>query len=322
MADKENPVVSVIIPVYNAGKEIEAAVHNLQRQEYKNIEIILVDDGSVDISYQVCCALADKDERIKVFHKSNGGIASARNYGLNKSSGKYIIMIDQDDVLKAGALAHTIPLLEKTECDVAFFKHVEKSKAGIKDPYPRFPSGILARKLAKEALFSRRFYGNVWNMIVSKNLVFRENLEFNESYRVIDDLDFVYRVLSKCKKALFIPEVFYVWENREGSESHRNYAGPAEDIMALCRHIFTDEHEVNSALTVAFCVDRLLAYLKIMQLTDPENLLNDQLKQEITMYDYKSSLVNAEVPLEMRLKIALYKVGILIPALRYFGRIW
>ena len=91
------PLISVIVPVYNVEKYLENCVNTLVKQTYRNIEILLINDGSTDKSGWLCEELAQKDERIKVFHKPNGGLSDARNYGVEKANGEYIGFVDSDD---------------------------------------------------------------------------------------------------------------------------------------------------------------------------------------------------------------------------------
>lgn len=110
-----NPLISVIIPVYNAGKYFNHCIQSIIEQSYKNLEIIIVDDGSNDGTSLLCDEFEKKDNRIKVIHKDNGGAASARNTGLDNASGKYIGFIDADDYLDSDA--YEIMLSELIEND-------------------------------------------------------------------------------------------------------------------------------------------------------------------------------------------------------------
>ena len=93
--------ISIIIPVYNVEKYLDECINSIVFQEYRNLEIVLVDDGSPDKSPQICDEWAQKDSRIKVIHKENGGVSSARNIGLQHASGDYITMLDSDDWITA-----------------------------------------------------------------------------------------------------------------------------------------------------------------------------------------------------------------------------
>lgn len=92
-------LVSIIVPVYNVEKYLKECIESIINQSFSNLEIILVDDGSTDESGNICDDFLNKDKRIKVFHKTNGGLSDARNYGINNSSGKYITFVDSDDLI-------------------------------------------------------------------------------------------------------------------------------------------------------------------------------------------------------------------------------
>ena len=101
-------LVSVIVPVYNVGKYVGDCIESLITQSYKNIEIILVDDGSTDDSGRICDAYADKDCRIKVIHKENGGLSDARNVGIDSATGVYYSFVDGDDFLKEDTISQMV----------------------------------------------------------------------------------------------------------------------------------------------------------------------------------------------------------------------
>ena len=94
---KENIKVSIIVPIYNVEKYVRTCVNSLISQTYNNIEIILVDDGSKDKSGSICNEFAQQDKRIRVIHKKNGGLSSAREAGINHASGEYVMIVDGDD---------------------------------------------------------------------------------------------------------------------------------------------------------------------------------------------------------------------------------
>ena len=96
---KENEKVSVILPVYNGEKYIKETIKSILQSEYRNIEVLIIDDGSTDNSLIYCQQLQQQDDRICIYSKENGGTVSARNYGISKASGKYLCFCDQDDIV-------------------------------------------------------------------------------------------------------------------------------------------------------------------------------------------------------------------------------
>ena len=114
----EQPLISIIVPVYNAEQYLDKCVDSIVNQTYTNLEIILVDDGSPDNCGAICDEYAKKDSRIKVIHKSNGGLSSARNAGLDNSTGEYIGFIDSDDVIEPEMYEKMLKNIQNTNADV------------------------------------------------------------------------------------------------------------------------------------------------------------------------------------------------------------
>ncbi|MBO4897377.1 MAG: glycosyltransferase [Clostridia bacterium] len=122
------PKISIIIPVYNAGKYINECVDSIINQTFRDFELILVDDGSADNSGKICDDYAEKDSRIKVIHKENGGQAIARNKGLKIATGEYICFVDADDAVNPNMLEYLYEAAEKTKSKIVFCGYTETDK--------------------------------------------------------------------------------------------------------------------------------------------------------------------------------------------------
>ncbi|MBR3002612.1 MAG: glycosyltransferase [Clostridia bacterium] len=129
MNDSE-PLVSIIIPVYNTEKYVERCIQSVEKQDYNNLEIIVVDDGSTDNSLTICKKIAQNDSRIKLIHKENQGAGFARNTGLDNASGKYVMFIDSDDYILQGCIKRIVEIAEKGNFDVVKFGTI-KGKENI-----------------------------------------------------------------------------------------------------------------------------------------------------------------------------------------------
>lgn len=142
--------VSIIVPIYNIEKYIERCVKSIQKQTYENIEIICVDDGSKDRSGEILDELAKNDERLIVLHKKNGGLSSARNYGMKRATGEYIVFVDGDDYIDSNCISTLIDIASD-KYDIVMFPYIrEFSKKSIKTHL-----GILAEhSLTGDELFS------------------------------------------------------------------------------------------------------------------------------------------------------------------------
>ena len=139
--------ISIVVPVYNAEKELPACVESIFRQSFSDWELLLIDDGSRDGSPGLCDRLAERDLRIRVYHKENGGVSSARNLGIYKAEGEYLIFVDSDDTLFAEALADLYQRLISKVGDASFvyldefdaFYHYEMSENVIRFFKQRYP---------------------------------------------------------------------------------------------------------------------------------------------------------------------------------------
>ena len=119
MSNYGNELISIIVPVYNVEQYLEKCVCSIINQTYKNLEIILVDDGATDSSGNMCDELAKSDNRIKVYHKENGGLSDARNYGVERATGEYIGFVDSDDYIDSEMYEKLYEAIKKEDVDVA-----------------------------------------------------------------------------------------------------------------------------------------------------------------------------------------------------------
>ncbi|MBD5537240.1 MAG: glycosyltransferase [Lachnospiraceae bacterium] len=213
-------LISVIVPVYNVEKYLSKCIETIINQTYKNLEIILVDDGATDKSGTICEEYAHKDARIRVIHKENGGLSDARNAGLSVATGKYISFIDSDDWIAADMYEHLHAVIVYEEADLTFgvIERVSgKSSYNISDGsqivvtgkdildsfiYPSRKPHIL--KSACDKLYRRSIIGDT---------------RFIKGVHG-EDGPFTLEILSKCKKCVFVGRaVYYYLDTREESIS-------------------------------------------------------------------------------------------------------
>ena len=121
-------LISVIVPVYRVEKYLERCVKSILSQTYKNLEVILVDDGSPDQCPAICDACAEKDARVKVIHQENKGLSGARNAGIDAASGEYLAFVDSDDYVSPHFIEELYQLLQDTGCAIVIIAHMNKAK--------------------------------------------------------------------------------------------------------------------------------------------------------------------------------------------------
>ena len=180
--------ISIIVPIYNVETYLRACVQSLIDQTYPNIEILLVDDGSTDNSGKICDELAEQDSRICVFHKPNGRTASARNLGVSKASGEYLLFIDPDDWFDLQTVERLVAEIEKTKADVVRFNYVREY-----DGYSQNNENFLLKNQVYE--------GEEYNTLLRRNL----GLIGNE-LRYIEHFNFFASVCFACYRKSIIVE--------------------------------------------------------------------------------------------------------------------
>lgn len=206
-------MISVIIPVYNVEAYLEMCVNSICRQTYQNLEIILVNDGSTDCSGLICDKLAQADNRIKVIHKKNGGLSSARNTGLDMAHGEFISFVDSDDTIHPKMMEVLLSLIKNK--DIAICGHQEVK---IDHPSKRIMSLRKDETLTQNELWHEifcRLNNAVWNKLYRKNLI--GCLRFSKELLHGEDLIFNLNYLCVCKSGAINRTELYNYLKREGS---------------------------------------------------------------------------------------------------------
>lgn len=219
--------ISAIVPVYNAEAYIRELIESLQNQTLRNIEIILIDDGSPDNSGKICDQYAASDNRIRVIHKANGGVGAARNDGLDAASGDWLYFCDADDYLEQNALEILVTTGEQEKADVVFgdINIIRGNKAELMH-FHRQAFVSDERKIMDQlcmTVFGRAYcymppesgpagscYGGPWNKIVRRTLLERENFRFDLTVKgICDDLLYSMHLFATADKVAYVPEVIY-----------------------------------------------------------------------------------------------------------------
>lgn len=202
-------LISVIIPVYNCEKYLHRCLDSILKQSYRDIEVILVDDGSTDYSLSICKDYQNKDTRFKVFHKENGGPSSARNYGLDRCNGDYIVFVDSDDYLSINYLQELYDAMIKNNAEVVFCAYdTEYSNKEVKSGY-LFPQGEYDYK--NNCFDGMYMPFVVWSMMIHRSCINnkRKKIRFEENITYLEDYLFNINVLLISKKNIGINEVLY-----------------------------------------------------------------------------------------------------------------
>lgn len=208
----DKPLISVIVPVYKAEAYLEKCVNSIRNQTYRNLEIILVDDGSPDKCGEMCDAFAEKDSRIRVFHKKNGGQSSARNLGLDNMTGEYVGFVDSDDWIETDMYEHLYELIEQNNAQIA--------ACGMQCDYPsgnvvyfnlNYPKSTDIELLTKidalrELTFAQKITNSPCDKLFNKEVF--QNIRMCEGH-VFEDFEIMPRCISKADLISYDPKPLY-----------------------------------------------------------------------------------------------------------------
>lgn len=215
------PKVSVIIPVYNAEKYLHKCVDSVINQTLDDIEIILVDDGSTDNSPVICDDYERKHDNIKVFHKENGGLSSARNMGMDKATGEYIGFVDSDDYIAPEMYEKLYHASKKLGCDMAICNYqVVKDSNMLSIGKIEFPENRRVNQNEVRTLMQtsnkRGFLWFVWKSIYKRDLLQQNGVRFIEG-NIIEDTPFNMEAMLCSEGIVFFNEPLYYYEQTDNS---------------------------------------------------------------------------------------------------------
>jgi glycosyltransferase involved in cell wall biosynthesis len=222
MEDYMNELISVIVPVYNVEPYLDRCIGSIVNQTYKNLEIILVDDGSTDDSGKICDQWKEKDSRIKVIHKKNGGLSDARNTGMKQMTGKYVAFVDSDDWIEVSMYERMIKMIKKSHADICECGFQRKSSEKEKTIQATEQKKIIMdKKAALEAVVTQKIEPVVWNKLYKRVKI--ENIMFQVG-KYNEDEFWTYLAVDKIQKMIQIPDVLYNYFQRADSIINTSYS--------------------------------------------------------------------------------------------------
>lgn len=195
--------ISVIVPIYNTEQYLSRCLNSILSQSFTDFELLLIDDGSTDGSGIICDSYADRDGRIRVFHKENGGVSSARNVGLKEAKGEWICCVDSDDKLLTGGLQTMVDCISD-EVDMVMAGYFELVGETLQKDTTSFGGdGIIAQNKALLMMYPSAdlpYMGYSWGKLFKRNLVLERNLSFDEHIKIKEDTLFVVEYLCGIRK--------------------------------------------------------------------------------------------------------------------------
>ena len=300
------PLVSVIVPVFNVEKYIDRCIESLVNQTYPNIEILLIDDGSTDSSGRICDTWGGRDERIRVFHKENGGLSDARNYAINRVRGQYITCVDSDDAVHPSYVKTLVDVRSKATGKVIVgCAHIIKSEtkervsAHVSESLKYYPE----REALKSALYHKvvdvSAWGKLYEVDLFKDIRYPKGKLFEDVYIFAD-------LLNKCDGYIFINKPLYYYYKRKTSIVGSEWNHSKLDLISSVDH-FTESIEKKYSDLSEGCLRRKvharISVLRYMKRCPKDDI---QIRNNIIKYIKENGLaVIADKDAPIRDKIAI-----------------
>lgn len=288
-----NSKISIIVPVYKTENFIKDCIDSIINQTYKNLEIILIDDGSPDNCPKICDTYSEKDSRIRVIHKKNGGLSSARNIGLENSTGDFVFFLDSDDIIQYNTIECMINQIKNNKDSIIISSYERfTSYYNIEDYCDNNNLEYTPKEYFYEILkFKKGTYA--WGCLIPR--YFFDNVTFIEK-RYFEDLATMYKVFYKANKILFTPTRFYKYRkntnsivNTPNETKSLDYIKSAKEMSNFLKSNYDfNEKDINTLLLYVYR-DAYVIFKNEEYLSMAKKLLR------------KSSLKNCSIKIKLKL---------------------
>ena len=240
---EENPLVTVAIAAYNVEKFLEKGIASVQKQTYKNLEILIVDDGSTDLTPLLCDKMAKEDSRIRVIHKENGGLGSARNMGIELAHGEFIYFFDVDDSMELNLIENNVKYMKSLNVDLVIFGYYARYNNSdieeaicLSERYVK-TNEELKKAYVEELLFLKHGNGFAWNKFYRKKFIDQYGFRFGNQ-RIKQDEPFNMQLYLKLKKVYICPKAYYHYVIYDKGNAGSRYLENKFDIITDVYHCF------------------------------------------------------------------------------------
>lgn len=213
-----NPKISVIVPVYNVEKYLCSCIDSILAQTFTDFELLLVDDGSRDKSGEICDEYANKDCRVKVFHKENGGVSSARNLGIDESKGEYLFFVDSDDIISSFYIEMFVNYIKKNDSVCVVCKYTNRLSLLKNQINSIKTKEMTSLEFLDEIWVSEgKLDGYLWNKMFKRKILIDLNIRFDEKVSIWEDMLFVVEYFINISTVVFVDAVLYYYRDTMNS---------------------------------------------------------------------------------------------------------
>lgn len=300
---KDLPLISVIVPIYKVERFLPLCLNSIIEQTYKNLEIILVDDGSPDKCGAICDEYAIKDLRITVIHKINGGLSDARNVGITTSQGKYITFVDSDDYLESTCIEKLYLAIMNTSSDIAIcnFYFKKESSNNLKIAFRNQIDITLSNNDAlKNLLYQNNIETSAWGKLFKKELW--ETTRFPKG-KLFEDISTIYKTFLDASRIAIISNPLYVYILRDDSIMGSKFDTKKMQAIYSTHEMLEGIKKTGKKelITAAYCRYISMCFNILFQ-TDPKSNEEKYILNEIKKYRKKTLL---DFHARLKTKIAL-----------------
>lgn len=303
-------LVSVVVPVYNVEPYIAKCINSIISQTYSNLEILLIDDGSEDLSGEICETFAKKDTRIIVYHKTNGGLSSARNYGIDRATGSFITFIDSDDYVSKNYISNLLLNCKNDEISICYHQKVQENcqTSTCIDKYTTCPCETITAKEACIRFFNNNNYVSAWGKLYP--LIFFEDIRFPEGM-IYEDYATIYKLYRKAKRIYVRGNRDYFYVMRSNSITGRALSRKNLDMITVVNEIENtiNKEKYEKSVKEAFFGSKtkclMYLYYKISISANADEFANE-LVQIDSMINENVKVVLASKYVKISIKISLF----------------
>ena len=315
------PNISIIVPVYNVRQFLEQCLESLEKQTYKDYEVILVDDGSTDGSDELCARFEENNLKFKFFRQAHKGISAVRNYGLSQAKGNIIAFVDSDDWVSEDLCAVIAESMEETNSDITAFG---RGTIWDNDFKPEFVKITDVRKItdSKEAIgmmLEDKIYGTVWSMAYRKELL--EGIVFPEG-REYEDTSVLHKILDKACRICLVPEVLYFYRRKRAGSivNTRSINNCYDEIISYLERMTFVEYKYpeyistvvrNLVFTCVTLLGRISHAKKAGQISEEDEMLYARIINKVKMFisRYRSYIFkNRQINIGYRMYLRLFRL--------------
>ena len=236
------PLISIIVPVYNVEKYLDLCIDSILNQTYRNIEVILVDDGSTDRSTEMCDSWKKTDNRVTVIHQINQGLSAARNKGIDVAKGYYVAFVDSDDCILPNFCQALIDASISQNSDIVVCGFSLITDEGAKTKSISYERKCFDTFSALSKLVSGHIHDYAWNKLYKRELW--DDVRYPHGY-LFEDIGTTYKVFLKSKRVSCIPDALYEYRQRQGSIVKTMNAKASVDLFTMRKARFCDIYTLN-----------------------------------------------------------------------------